>query len=118
MKKIILFFCVVHCSFSALSQTGSVGIGTTNPNSSAALDIQRTTKGVLIPRLTTVQRNAIPTPATGLLVFDNTTNSFWFRSATDWIEISDTTNNVWRKNGTNAYANVPDNLGIGTTSPA
>lgn len=114
MKKIILFFVLSHVSLSALSQ---IGIGTTNPNSSAALDIQSTTKGVLIPRLTTVQRNAIPTPATGLLVFDNTTNSFWFKNAVDWVELTDTANNIWKKNGANAY--VPTgNIGIGTSNPS
>jgi hypothetical protein len=118
MKKITTFFCIVHCCLTALSQTGSVGIGTTSPNSSAALEIQSNTKGVLIPRMSTAQRNTIPSPATGLMVYDNTTNSFWFKSTADWVEISDTMNNVWRKNGTNAYVNVPDNVGIGTSSPA
>lgn len=117
MKKVMIFFCLVHYCLSALSQTGSVGIGTTNPNTSAALDIQSTTKGVLIPRMSTIQRNSIPSPATGLMVYDNTTNSFWYKNATDWVEISDTANNVWKKNGTSAYVNVPANVGIGTTTP-
>jgi hypothetical protein len=117
MKNIIALFCVMYCCYSALSQTGSIGIGTISPNNSAALEIASSTKGVLIPRMNTTQRNAIPSPATGLMVYDNTTNSFWFKSTTDWVELSDTANNVWRKNGTNAYVNVPDNVGIGTNTP-
>ncbi len=118
MKKLLLILLTATLfTCSSFSQTGSVGIGTTNPNNSAALDIQSNSKGVLIPRMSTVQRNAIPSPATGLLVFDNTTNSFWFRNATDWVELSDSSSSVWKKNGTNAYVNVPDNVGIGTTSP-
>jgi hypothetical protein len=118
MKKVFLFLLIIpFFGLVGFSQTGSVGIGTTNPNTSAALEIQSTTKGILIPRMTTIQRNAISSPATGLMVYDNTTNSFWFKSATDWVEVSDTANNVWRKNGTSAYVNVPDNVGIGTNIP-
>jgi hypothetical protein len=117
MKKIYLYLLIVLSSaFAVNAQTGSVGIGTTNPNSSAALDIQSTTKGVLIPRMTTVQRNLIATPPAGLLVYDNTTNSFWFRNATEWVELTDTANNVWKKNGTVAYTTA-SNVGIGTTTP-
>jgi len=117
MKKLLLCSFTAFVLLNASSQTGSIGIGTSNPNGSAALEIQSTTKGLLIPRMSTIQRNAITSPATGLLVFDNTTNSFWFRNATGWVELSDSSNNVWTKNGTNAYVNVPDNVGIGTTSP-
>lgn len=53
---------------------GSVGIGTSSPDSTAALDIISTTKGTLLPRLTTTQRDAIPSPANGLVAY-NTTQS-------------------------------------------
>jgi hypothetical protein len=117
MKKIIFLLMAGLIDGKAHSQSGSVGIGTTTPNTSAALEIQSTTKGVLIPRMSSVQRSAISSPATGLLVYDNTTNSFWFKGTGDWVELTDTANSVWKKNGTNAYVNVPGNAGIGTTSP-
>ena len=95
MKKTFLYLLIILSgAVVANAQTGSVGIGTTTPNSSAALDIQSSTKGMLIPRMTTVQRNLIATPAAGLLVYDNTTNSFWFRNASDWVELTDSTNNI------------------------
>ena len=47
-----------------------VGIGTTSPDASSALDVFATDKGVLIPRLTAAQRNAIPNPANGLIVYN------------------------------------------------
>jgi hypothetical protein len=56
-------------SFAAQAQTSSVGIGTTAPDASAALDIVASSKGVLLPRLTAAQVAAIALPATGLLVF-------------------------------------------------
>ena len=54
--------------------TGQVSIGAANPDATAALDITSTSRGLLIPRMTTTQRNAISSPATGLMVW-NTTDS-------------------------------------------
>ena len=51
------------------------------------LDIKSTNKGILIPRMTTTQRTGINNPAIGLLVFDNTTGSFWYYSSTGWEEL-------------------------------
>lgn len=65
MKKIILSL-VLAFSFSSF---GQVGIGTTNPATSAALDIETTSKGFLPPRMTSTQRDAIASPVTGLIVF-------------------------------------------------
>ena len=62
-----------------------LGIGTNSPNSSAILDVSSTSKGVLIPRMTSTQRNAIDSPANGLQVFDNTTNSLWYFDGTSWV---------------------------------
>ncbi len=47
-----------------------VGIGTTTPDASAALEISSVNSGLLMPRLTTIERNAIVNPATGLLIFN------------------------------------------------
>jgi hypothetical protein len=55
-----------------LTAAGNLGIGTTTPNASALLDVQSTTKGVRMPNMTTTQKNAIASPAAGLMVFDTT----------------------------------------------
>jgi hypothetical protein len=52
-----------------------VGIGTTTPNANAALDVVSTSQGMLFPRMTTAQRNAIVSPAKGLTIFNTTLNS-------------------------------------------
>ncbi len=57
-----LLFKVVYCQ--------NVGIGTTSPHPSALLDLADTTGGFLLPRLTTVQRDAIANPAVSLLIFN------------------------------------------------
>jgi len=51
---------------------GSVGIGVNTNNGTAMLQVDSTTQGVLFPRMTTTQKNAISSPATGLVVFDTT----------------------------------------------
>jgi hypothetical protein len=77
-----MFTCAI-----VLAQS-NVGIGTTTPHASAVLELKSTNKGVLVPRVTTAQRNAIASPATGLLVFDSTTGGFWFYSGTTWKDLS------------------------------
>jgi Head domain of trimeric autotransporter adhesin/Chaperone of endosialidase len=97
-----------------------VAINTTNalPNSSALLDMTSNNKGVLIPRMTTAERNAIATPATGLLVFDNSTNSFWFYNGTAWAElVAGGGSSKWNLNGINISNNNSGNVGIGTGTP-
>ncbi len=70
-----------------LMNNGSVGIGNTFPSASSLVEITSTTKGILIPRMTTAQRTAIGVPATGLLVYDNTVNSFYFYNGSAWVQI-------------------------------
>lgn len=68
---------------------GAVGIGIASVNDvSSALQIDSTTQGVLIPRMTMTQRDAIATPATGLLIFqtDNTPGFYWYNGAA-WTAI-------------------------------
>lgn len=59
-----------------------VGIGNTNPDPSSALDIKSTTQGLLVPRMTTLERTAITTPANSLLVYDTDLESFFHFDAT------------------------------------
>lgn len=57
------------------------------PDESAMLDVQSTTQGMLVPRMTTGERTAITSPAEGLLVFDINTDGFWFFNGTEWQSI-------------------------------
>jgi hypothetical protein len=55
-----------------ITSAGNVGIGTASPSASAILDAQSTTKGVRMPNMTTTEKNAIASPAAGLMVYDTT----------------------------------------------
>lgn len=64
-----------------------MGIGTTTPDISSMLDIRSTSKGFLAPRMTTAQRNAIASPANGLVVYDTDLGSLYFFNGTVWSAI-------------------------------
>ena len=67
-----------------VGSTNNVGIGTTTPVTSAALDITSTTKGFLPPRMTATQASAISSPAKGLILYSTDTNGT-FTSAGLWM---------------------------------
>jgi hypothetical protein len=86
MKQFFTFLAVVLLTATTFAQ---VGIGTTNPDGSAALDITSTTKGLLIPRITTAQRNAIASPATGLMVYQTDgTTGFYYYNGSSWSDVA------------------------------
>lgn len=87
MKKYQNNLTILFIIFLGFNIFAQVGIGTTTPANSSMLDIQSTTKGVLIPRMTTAQRTVIAGPANGLLIFDTDTKSFWFYNVNAWKEL-------------------------------
>jgi hypothetical protein len=58
------------------------------PDASAQVDVASTTKGFLPPRMTTTQKNAIATPAAGLVVYDTTLGKLCVRGASAWETIT------------------------------
>ena len=97
-----------------------VGDNPTNVNSSAMFEIESTTKGLLIPRMSTGERNAINAPANGLMIFNTTTNAQEINTGTSaapvWIALRASK----FVDGTTTPADAVftgGNVGIGTTSP-
>ncbi|MEP6795190.1 MAG: hypothetical protein ABJB16_12745 [Saprospiraceae bacterium] len=84
MKK--MFILLMTITICQVMYAQSVGIGTTTPNASSLLDISSTTKGVLIPRMTTSQRNAIFSPATGLQILNLDDYCLDVYDGTSWIK--------------------------------
>lgn len=87
-NKILLASCLLTFGIAS-AQTG---IGTTTPDASAVLDVSSSTKGLLMPRLTTSQRNAISLPATGLVVYNTTSNELQTNTGT-------TASPIWTASG-------------------
>jgi hypothetical protein len=71
-----------------LDASGNLGVGTTSPSASAILDAQSTTKGVRMPNMTTTQKNAISSPAAGLMVFDTTLSKLCVYTGAAWQTIT------------------------------
>ena len=74
---------------SLAAHAQSVGVGTTNPNASAALDVSSTTKGLLPPRMTQAQRDAInpASTAAGLLIYNIDTKAINAWDGSKWTEV-------------------------------
>jgi len=90
MKKFIFtsITALVLLAFPAVSQEVAItddASYTASP--SAMLDVKSLTKGLLMPRLTTTQMNAISNPAKGLMVFVTTDSSFYFYDGTAWVDL-------------------------------
>jgi hypothetical protein len=85
MKKFISLLLIMNSTLLCLAQ--SIGIGTNTPNNSAMLEISSTSRGMLIPRMTSDQRGAIVSPANGLLVYDVITSSFWYYNGSIWSNL-------------------------------
>jgi len=107
-KKIQVAVFMFTTAFASFAQ---VGVGTTSPDASSALDITATDKGFLMPRMTTVQRTAIASPAMGLQVFDTDTKSVWINDGALWKEA--TGSGKFVDGATPDIAYYADRVGIG-----
>jgi uncharacterized protein (TIGR02145 family) len=77
----LMFNAIIAFSFS------QVGIGTVTPAASAQLELASTTKGFLLPQMTTAQRNAIVNPVNGLQIFNTSTGCVNYYNVNVWSEL-------------------------------
>jgi hypothetical protein len=91
MNKLPSSVLVVFLIFTANSSAQNIAINSTGAaaNASAMLDIESTTSGTLITRMTQAQRNAIASPATGLLIYQtDAAPGFYYYNGTSWVTFS------------------------------
>lgn len=120
-------FCRITCmlvlSITAVNATGqSFAINTdgSTANASALLDIKSTNKGVLIPRMSKAEKNAIAVPATGLLIFQNAPDSvgFYYYNGSGWTWLSNaSTNTAWFTTGNLGTDTAVNFIGTRTSMP-
>lgn len=84
MKKILTLALAIGCGAAMAQKSDNVGIGTTKPDPSALLDLNSNSKGFLLPRMSEAQRNAIKSPAIGLMIFqtDQTIGTYTYDGTT------------------------------------
>lgn len=85
MRKIKIFIIITIFQFLNVQAQNNIGIGTTSPAPSAMLDIESTGKGILIPRTDTT---LVSSPATGLLIFQSSDNTFYYFNGVKWKSFS------------------------------
>lgn len=78
-----------------ISAQNNVGIGTETPDATAILELNSSTQGMLVPRMSTAERSAITTPADALLVYDTDVECFFFyKTSTGWQDMCSGTGTV------------------------
>jgi hypothetical protein len=95
MKKItFLFFTLFALNLINFSHAQQVIVtddaSYTTPATGAMLDVKSTTKGFIVPRMTTAQRTTLgeTNPVNGVVVYDTDLTSFWYWDATVWKQIA------------------------------
>ena len=129
IKKTIFITGLLTTLFT---MTAQVGIGTTSPDNSAALEVQSTTKGLLPPRLTYSQMNAITDPAEGLMIYctDCATKGLYVFNASIWqsifypdrvitliVEVTSNNGKIWMDRNLGA-SRAATSFGLATDSEA
>lgn len=105
MQKLLIASILCFVFFDSSAQ---VGVGTQTPSPSAVLDVTSTTKGFLPPRMTSVQRNSISSPATGLMIYNTDVNAVQFFNGTTWNSMP----NFLNTSGTTGQVLVFSTLGV------
>jgi hypothetical protein len=118
IKSVLCIFFMMPCHF-IWAQAVSINTDGSVANASSILDVKSTTKGVLVPRMTKVEKNGIANPAVGLLVYQNAPDSlgFHYYDGTKWLMIvnSNTADtSKWKLVGTAIANKNTGNVGIGT----
>lgn len=95
MKKfLVLLLCIIPLSGVLLfSQNVGINNDASQPHNSAMLDVKSTDKGILIPRMTLTQRNAITSPASGLMIYQtDNAPGFYYYNGSSWAGVANRIN--------------------------
>jgi hypothetical protein len=107
-KQIITTLLFIVLANAGVNAQVGIGVSTANLNPSAQLEVSSTNKGLLPPRMTTVQRNAIANPAAGLIIYNLTTHVLeYYREVEGWTSFAISNASTTTTTGRNASTNNP-----------
>ena len=92
----------------------NIGVGTVLPDSSSILDLSSTSKGFLAPRLDNGQRNAIPSPLEGLMIYNTTSSQYESYNGSTWDPMQSSINNLYTNDGTISVPRIVSISGANT----
>lgn len=113
MRLPVMILLLFH-AFAASAQT-AVSIGSVAPHGSAVVDMSKSSRGLLLPRLTQTARLAISNPAEGLIVYDSSTHRMYQYQDGAWRYFANSS--TWSKSSAGNYTYSFDSVGLGTASP-
>lgn len=100
-----MLLLILSCCSLLSAQGISINTSGTAADTSAMLDIVSTTKGLLIPRMTQAERNAIAVPANGLLIYQTDSSpGFYFYNSSAWTLVNPNTSSFLRTDASSAVA--------------
>ncbi len=120
MKKANLLFAIMITASVAVGQSVGINANGDSPSASAMLDVSSTSKGFLVPRMTKTQRDAISSPAEGLMIYQTSTPAgFYIYNGSAWVALGagDDTyypNLFIGERAGDGDSNSQENTGIGT----
>lgn len=126
MKKIYLFVIILLSTFQPFAQNGiAINTDGSAPDPSAILDVKSTTRGLLIPRMTSTQRLGIASPASGLMVFQYTTSlqyprGFYVYDNDAWkilAKAEEIPSASWQKVDEEKQYSLTTRIGVGEQNP-
>ena len=88
MTRTIFILLIIHSAVNSFSQ--NVGIGTGLPGTSNLLELSSTSKGLVLPRMTKAQRNAISSPVAGMVIYQtDLTPGLRVFNGTNWMRFTE-----------------------------
>ncbi len=106
----MLIMLTGFAGYRANAQSVGISSSAITPDASSILEMRTSTKGLLIPRLTTTERNAISSPATGLMIYNTTTSKFNYYDGGAWTVL------FAGSSGVNSVTGTNNRISIGGTS--
>jgi len=114
MRKQVLLALLFLLTVGVAFAQNNMGIGTSSPDASAKLHIQSNSSGLLIPAMTSAEREAIENPANGLLVYDTGDASFWFFKSGVWTRLQDSEPEIPSPSSSRIFSNFNQSSISGT----